>query len=193
MFFIGVGLIILGLLLAILSGIWGLIQAFGEGTIWGVTYLFIPFAFVIFYMANWSQRRIRKNFILIIVGLILALVGSAIFGSHITNNFVADTASIPDSSKVVNNSENTSINTATTPVISDPFRGGINAATTAAELAQTANTQAEWNQVAINWHQALVLMKEVPPFHPQYEAAQNRIDLYRNNREIAKKKADLNN
>ncbi|MGB3510193.1 MAG: hypothetical protein WBA93_13340 [Microcoleaceae cyanobacterium] len=193
MFFLGIGLLILGLLLTIVGGIWGLVQAFTEGTLWGVAYLFIPFAFVIFYMANWSQRQIRKNFILIIVGLILSLTGSGLLGNYITNNFVVEPANIPDNSTVSTNSENisqnTSINTAAAPVVSDPFREGINAATTAAELAQIANTQTQWNEVAITWHQALVLMKEVPESHPQYEAAKNRIDLYRNNREIAKKKA----
>ena len=42
----------------------------------------------------------------------------------------------------------------------------------------------------MTWHKALVLMKEVPESHTKYEVAQNRIYLYRNNREIAKKKAD---
>ncbi len=189
MFFLGICLLILGLILAIIGGIWGLVQAFTEGTLWGATYLLIPFAFVIFYLANWSQRQIRKNFILIIFGLVLSLLGSAVLGNHITNNFVVDSSSIPESSTITTKSENTSENTAATKVSSDPFREGINAATKAAELAKIANTQAQWNEVAITWHQALVLMKEVPESHPKYEAAQNRIDLYRNNREIAKKNA----
>ena len=189
MFFLGICLLILGIISAIVGGIWGLVQAFAEGTLWGAAYLLIPFAFVIFYMANWSQRKIRKNFILILVGLILSISGSAVLGNHINNKFVVDAANIPDSSNISNNSENTSEKTEAIEVISDPFREGINAATKAAELAKVANTQAEWNEVAINWHQALVLMKEVPESPPQYEAAKNRIDLYRNNREIAKKKA----
>ncbi|NEP08379.1 MAG: hypothetical protein F6K34_28625 [Okeania sp. SIO4D6] len=78
--------------------------------------------------------------------------------------------------------ENTSTKIETTEVISDPFIDGINLATKAAELAQIANTQTQWNEVAITWHQALVLMKEVPESHTKYEVAQNRIDLYRNNR-----------
>ncbi|NET24147.1 hypothetical protein [Okeania sp. SIO1I7] len=189
MFFLGIGFLILGLILAIVSGIWGLVQAFSEGTLWGVSYLFIPFAFVIFYLTNWSQRKIRKNFILMIIGLILSLVGTGTLGNHITNNFVVNSANIPENPTITNNSENTSTNIETTEVISDPFREGINAATKAAELAQTANTQTQWNEVAMTWHQALVLMKEVPESHTKYEEAKNRIDLYRNNREIAKKKA----
>ncbi|NES78884.1 MULTISPECIES: hypothetical protein [unclassified Okeania] len=189
MFFLGIGFLILGLILAIVSGIWGLVQAFSEGTLWGVAYLFIPFAFVIFYLTNWSQRKIRKNFILMIIGLILSLVGSGALGNHITNNFVVNSANIPENPTITTNSENTAKNIETTEVISDPFIEGINLATKAAELAQIANTQTQWNEVAITWHQALVLMKEVPEYHTKYEVAQNRIDLYRNNREIAKKKA----
>ncbi|NET41618.1 hypothetical protein [Okeania sp. SIO2B3] len=190
MFFLGIGFLILGLILAIVSGIWGLVQAFSEGTLWGVSYLFIPFAFVIFYLTNWSQRKIRKNFILMIIGLIFSLVGTGTLGNHITNNFVVNSANIPENPTITTNSENTSTKIETTEVISDPFREGINAATKAAELAQTANTQTQWNEVAMTWHNALVLMKEVPESHTQYEVAQNRIDLYRNNREIAKKKAN---
>ncbi|NEQ38897.1 MAG: hypothetical protein F6K40_22535 [Okeania sp. SIO3I5] len=190
MFFVGIALLILGLILAIVGGIWGLVQAFAEGTLWGAAYLLIPFAFVIFYMANWSKKQIRKNFFLILVGLILSLSGSAVLGNHINNKFVVDAANIPDNSNISNNSENTTEKTEAIAAISDPFREGINAATKAAELAQVANTQAQWNEVAITWHQALVLMKEVPESHPQYEAAKNRIDLYRNNREIAKKKSE---
>ncbi|NEP88017.1 MAG: hypothetical protein F6K18_14960 [Okeania sp. SIO2C2] len=189
MFFLGIGFLILGLILAIVSGIWGLVQAFSEGTLWGVAYLFIPFAFVIFYLTNWSQRKIRKNFILMIIGLILSIVGSGALGNHITNNFVVNSANIPENPTITTNSENTSTKIETTEVISDPFIDGINLATKAAELAQIANTQTQWNEVAITWHQALVLMKEVPESHTKYEVAQNRIDLYRNNREIAKKKA----
>lgn len=192
MFFLGVGLLILGLILAILGGIWGLVQAFSQGTLWGAAYLLVPFAFVIFYMANWSQKQIRKNFILIIIGLILSVLGSGILGNYISNNFVVDSANIPENPTININSEKTLENSEkieTTELISDPFRKGINVATKAAELAQVANSQAEWNEVAITWHQALVLMKEVPEAHSQYQAAQNRIYLYRNNREIAKKKA----
>ncbi|NES92080.1 MULTISPECIES: hypothetical protein [Okeania] len=189
MFFLGIGFLILGLILAIVSGIWGLVQAFSEGTLWGVAYLFIPFAFVIFHLTNWSQRKIRKNFILMIIGLILSLVGSGALGNHITNNFVVNSANIPENPTITTNSENTSTKIETTEVISDPFIEGINLATKAAELDQIANTQTQWNEVAITWHQALVLMKEVPESHTKYEVAQNRIDLYLNNREIAKKKA----
>ncbi|NEQ77519.1 MAG: hypothetical protein F6K23_33615 [Okeania sp. SIO2C9] len=189
MFFLGIGFLILGLILSIVSGIWGLVQAFSEGTLWGVAYLFIPFAFVIFYLKNWSQRKIRKNFILMIIGFILSLVGSGALGNHITNNFVVNSANVPENPTISTNSENTSKKIEKTEVISDPFIEGINAATKAAELAQTANTQTQWNEVAMTWHKALVLMKEVPESHTKYEVAQNRIDLYRNNREIAKKKA----
>ena len=176
MFFIGIGLLIIGIILAIASGILGLFQAFSEGTLWGIAYLFIPFAFVIFYLKNWSRKKIRKNFILMITGLIVSLVGSGALGNHITNNFVLNSANIPENLTVTTNSENTSKNIETNEVISDPFREGINAATKAAELAQTANTKTQWNEVAIAWHQALILMKEVPESHTKYEAAQNRID-----------------
>ncbi|MFM9266987.1 tetratricopeptide repeat protein [Tychonema sp. BBK16] len=55
---------LLGLLLATVGYIWGLVQAFQEEVVWGLLYWFIPFAALVFYIKKWSNKRIRKTFLI---------------------------------------------------------------------------------------------------------------------------------
>ncbi len=55
---------IMGLVLSSVGGIWGLVQAFQEDTIWGVLYLLVPFASLVFYIKKWSNKKIRKTFLI---------------------------------------------------------------------------------------------------------------------------------
>ncbi|MBD2040896.1 hypothetical protein [Microcoleus sp. FACHB-672] len=72
---------------------------------------------------------------------------------------------------------------------SDPWREGVNNATKAANLAQTASTQAEWDAVAAQWQQAIELMKKVPQSSPNYQAAQDRVVSYQSNLNYAQQNA----
>ncbi|MEB3883888.1 hypothetical protein [Lyngbya sp. CCY1209] len=71
----------------------------------------------------------------------------------------------------------------------DPWREGVNAAMSAAESAQTAQTQAEWNAVASQWQRASELMGQVPESSPNYQAAQERVQTYAQNQQIAEQRA----
>ena len=54
----------LGLLLSVVGSIWGLVQAFQEDIVWGLLYWFIPFAAWVFYIKKWSNKKIRKTFLI---------------------------------------------------------------------------------------------------------------------------------
>jgi chemotaxis protein histidine kinase CheA len=71
----------------------------------------------------------------------------------------------------------------------DPWREGVNKAIEAAELAQNANSQSEWNQVQKLWQQAANAMAEVPQDHPKYETAQQKVNEYQQNAEVASQRA----
>ncbi|MEG5035906.1 tetratricopeptide repeat protein [Microcoleus sp. AT3-D2] len=66
---------ILGLVLSLVGYFWGLVQAFGEETIWGVLYLLVPLASVVFYIKNWSNKKIRKTFLIQCAGLLMFVLG----------------------------------------------------------------------------------------------------------------------
>ena len=76
---IAIGLFfLLGLLLAVVGYIWGLVQAFQEDVVWGLLYWFIPFAGLIFYIKNWSNKEIRKTFLIQLAALPMFLLGGII-------------------------------------------------------------------------------------------------------------------
>ncbi len=59
----------------------------------------------------------------------------------------------------------------------------------AAVKAGTAQTRAEWNEVANEWQKAIDLMKEVPQDNPNYQTAQQKVQEYQNNLNVAKQRA----
>ena len=69
----------LGFILSLVGGIWGLVQAFQEHVIWGVVYLVIPLAFLVFYAKKWSNLKIRKAFLIQLGGWLMFLLGSIIY------------------------------------------------------------------------------------------------------------------
>jgi hypothetical protein len=71
----------------------------------------------------------------------------------------------------------------------DPWTQGVNTAIEAANLAQNAESQSDWNQVQQLWQQAANFMANVPQNHPQYETAQQKVSQYRQNAEIAGQRA----
>ncbi|MGD1809339.1 hypothetical protein ACP6PL_28430 [Dapis sp. BLCC M126] len=60
----------------------------------------------------------------------------------------------------------------------DPFTLAVNRAINAAEMAQSAQSQIEWEAVASQWQDATELMKIVPVSHPKYKEARKKIKEY---------------
>jgi hypothetical protein len=80
----------LGLILSLVGYIWGLVQAFGQETFWGVLYLIVPCAALVFYIKNWSNQQIRKTFLIQCAGLLMFMLGglttSVFYGANFTNS-----------------------------------------------------------------------------------------------------------
>lgn len=60
----------------------------------------------------------------------------------------------------------------------DPFAEGIKYATSAANLAQTARSPAQWDEVSKQWLQAIYWMQSVPPTNPRRAFAQKKVAEY---------------
>lgn len=76
---IAIGLFfILGLVLSLVGSIWGLVQAFKEDVVWGLLYWFIPFAALVFYIKKWSNKKIRKTFLIQLTALPMFLLSGII-------------------------------------------------------------------------------------------------------------------
>lgn len=63
-----------GLVLSIVGGVIGIVQAFQESVVWGLLYWFVPFASLVFLIQFWNQREwLRKSFFMSLGGV--ALIG----------------------------------------------------------------------------------------------------------------------
>lgn len=109
----------------------------------------------------------------------LICVSSAIFFSGCSFN---------KTESEVDNSQATA-NEAKQNVTSTHFRDAVNKATTAAELAQTAQTSEEWSNVAKTWQESIDLMASVPQSDSNHEIAQQKFQDYQKNQEYAQSNA----
>lgn len=71
----------------------------------------------------------------------------------------------------------------------DPFAEAVPLATQASTAGKTAQTTAQWLDLAAKWERASDLMSAVKPSDPRYKTAQDRVRLYRSNSETAQKQA----
>ncbi len=71
----------------------------------------------------------------------------------------------------------------------DPFGDSINFATKAANLAQSANSKQEWDEVAAQWVQAVAWMQAVPPGSPRRAFAEKKVTEYMKNLLYAQQQA----
>ena len=63
----------------------------------------------------------------------------------------------------------------------DSFSDGVNKATSASKLAQSAQSADGWSQVATEWQTAVSLMQSVPSSSSNYSVAQQRVGTYQKN------------
>jgi hypothetical protein len=62
----------LGLLFLCVGGIWSIVVAFQRSIVWGLCYLFVPFASLVFLFVAWAE--VRRAFLIQIAGCALVLV-----------------------------------------------------------------------------------------------------------------------
>jgi len=72
----------------------------------------------------------------------------------------------------------------------DPFAQAVRLAEAAVRDGQTAQTSADWLDLASRWQRASDLMAQVPATDSRYTTAQNRVALYRENSNAALQQAD---
>ncbi|MEB3357829.1 MAG: hypothetical protein VKK04_13955 [Synechococcales bacterium] len=122
-----------------------------------------------------NRQLLRPLHSLFIVGILLGSCGTI----------------LPDATSSVDViGSQTAGNSEAAPLQFDPFRDAVNTAMAAAEMTQKAQTEADWQAVAIQWKHAIELMQAVPPSHPRYETAQQRAtETYPQNFAYAQTKA----
>ncbi|MGB3533671.1 MAG: hypothetical protein WBA13_09140 [Microcoleaceae cyanobacterium] len=141
-----------------------------------------------------------KIFLFILLALLLAL--AALAGLHLSGVYklpflgagespteVDPQAIDGDPESIIDSDSGETPGSVPPPSPSDPWREAVNAAISAANLAGTAQTQAEWNAVANEWGRAVELMQQVPESSENYSTAQQKVVEYSNNQQIALQQA----
>lgn len=85
--------------------------------------------------------------------------------------------------------ENEALGSATVASSEDPFAEAVRLAERAATEGQSAQSSADWLELATYWQRASDLMAQVTPEDGRYQTAQNRMQVYRQNSEAALQQA----
>lgn len=72
---VSLGLMGVGCLISVVCGIWLLVIAFTTHILWGLAYLFVPFAGLVFVIMHWSKAA--KPFLINMLGVGLLVGGVA--------------------------------------------------------------------------------------------------------------------
>jgi len=182
------------MLIAIVGSILGIVDSFQESTTWGLLYLLVPFASLVYTIKFWKQREgVRRSFFVILGGSVVAAVGmvvAAIMAPPIDYGEYGNYSDLdfPEELTATTADGGTSA-TYTTAAQNDPFRDAINLATDAANRTQTASSKEEWSAIALTWQDAIALLGAVPSSDPNYTTAQTKMTTYNQNLSYAQQNA----
>jgi hypothetical protein len=70
----GTALFAVGLIVALIGGIWIIVNAFKKSVLWGLGSLFVPFVSLVFVIMNWQENK--KPFLISIAGAVLYGIGA---------------------------------------------------------------------------------------------------------------------
>ena len=93
---LGLVLFVLGILISFIGGIWGIVLAFQDSATWGLLYLFVPFAALVFVVTRWSKQAVRRSFFLSLGGLAVGMASAILLGVF-ANSQVPDYSSFNES------------------------------------------------------------------------------------------------
>jgi len=72
-------LLVVGLVVSLVGGIWLLVKAFQTSILWGLGSIFVPFVSLIFVITHWEIAR--RPFLISLGGAVLLIIGSVLSGS----------------------------------------------------------------------------------------------------------------
>jgi len=75
---IGMGFFLIGMGIGLFYGVQLLILAFEESVLWGLAYIFIPFAALIFIITNWQETK--SPFLRGLIAIPFYIIGAMLTG-----------------------------------------------------------------------------------------------------------------
>lgn len=103
--------------------------------------------------------------------------------------FFGPDAPILDELAISSSAEDTTAERSEAPPPGDPFEGAMKLAVDAEAQMQTAETKADWREVADTWALSVTLLELVPDANPNYATAQTKIMVFNQNQDYAESNA----
>jgi len=135
-----------------------------------------------------ENHHVRRGFVGGMSLIVLLLIGWFVYDRLIPTLNASTTPQEPTPPPTPVSPSTTTPSTTTTKP-SDPFTEAVRLAIEADAEGKTANTAAQWLDIAARWEKASTLMSSVNPDHPRYEIARDRVILYRQNSQLAQQQA----
>jgi hypothetical protein len=127
-----------------------------------------------------DRRQLRRGIMFgAILSLLLLLVSWAFYNSLRPKQADSTQANADALSGAANQTSQTD------ELVTDPFAAAVRMAEQASAAGRTAQTPAQWLEIATRWQKASDLMAKVPEEDNRHKTAQNRKVLYRKNSEAA--------
>ena len=98
---------------------------------------------------------------------------------------------LPEDAPVTPQEISTTRQVSSPPPAVEPFAQAVELATEASAKGKSAQTSAQWLEIAAKWQLASDLMAKIPSTDPRYNTAQDRVVFYRRNSDIAQKQAKV--
>ena len=197
----GIVLFVLGILLALIGGFWTLILAFTDNIVWGLASFFLPFAALVFICVKWSNKSVRRSFLLSLSGLVISLLGTGIMANSPEFSTIKPTLTLSQPEIYQEPTQTASFpsppiavvsSSSPTPILvaqADPFGEAINTGMSAAIITQSAIAKDDWDLVVNKWKSAITLLKKVPKSSPNYAKSQAKVQEYERNLNYAAQQA----
>ncbi|MBE9129690.1 MULTISPECIES: hypothetical protein [unclassified Coleofasciculus] len=136
-----------------------------------------------------ERSRFRRGLASGIGVSLLVLVAGWLLYERLAPQLNARTQSQVQNSTTTSQPESAPSPTPASVSSSDPFAEAVRLAIQADAAGKTAQTAAQWLDLAAQWEKASDLMGAIKPGHPRYETAKDRVLLYRQNSQLAQQQA----
>ncbi|MBX2864257.1 MAG: hypothetical protein KTR27_11965 [Leptolyngbyaceae cyanobacterium MAG.088] len=177
-------LFLLGIVLSLSGTIIGIVQAFQESVTWGLLYLLVPFAALVFVIKFWSRKWVRNSLFFSLGGAFMFVIGSLVSPmvmQQAYDDLDLDAANWEESGFEDTGAEASDPTTAAPAGTETNLKPAFDLAMQAATLTQTANTSDDWSLVADLWQQSIMVLESVPEGDPNYSIAKAKVTEYSGN------------
>jgi uncharacterized membrane protein len=180
--FLYIALLLIGILLAFSGGVVGLVQAFQESATWGLLYLLVPFASLVFLIKFWSRQWVRRSLWLNLAGVAAMIMGLVVVILNPNEFKQAPFNGSSDGSAAVTEGDRND------PDL-DALMRADQSGRQALEKMKQANNPNDWAAIMDDWQAGVDALESIPTDSTVYEQSRPLLETFKQNRDTAQKNA----